>query len=139
MKWALLYVLTATVTGLHNFYQLMWMIWGAPINLLNCTALLGSTVLLLAAVLALYRARVTAGVGLAGSILVWVYYGPFLFFAILAPSSFWGDLQFNFKFHDYVPVIGPSLGIPLLVLSTIHSVSALRRDRLGQSVGKSVE
>lgn len=138
MKWALLYVLTATITGLHSFYQLMWMIWGAPINVLNCTALLGSTVLLLAAVLALLRARVTAGVGVAGSILVWVYYGPLLFFAMLAPSSFWSDLEFNFKFHDYVPIIGPSLGIPLLVLSTIHSISALRNDRLGRTVETSV-
>ena len=67
-----LYVLTALVTGLHNFYWLMNIVNGAPINLLNCTALLGSATLLGAAVLVTLRPRVAAKVGLAGSLLLWV-------------------------------------------------------------------
>ena len=46
MKWLTLYALTALVTGLHNFYGLMSMVNGAPINLLNCISLLGSATLL---------------------------------------------------------------------------------------------
>ena len=70
MKAVALYVLTALVTGLHNFYWLMNIVNGAPINLLNCTALLGSATLLGAAVLVTLRPRVAAKVGLAGSLLL---------------------------------------------------------------------
>lgn len=129
MKWALLYFATAIVTGIYNFYQLTSMIWGAPVNPLNCAALLGSAVLLIAGILVIFRLRASAGVGLAGSILVWVYYGPLLVIATLAPYSFFSDLRFNLKFHDYVPVAGPVLGLPLLILSTVHAISALRKNR----------
>ena len=47
----MLYVLTALVTGLHNFYRLMDMVNGAPISVLDCVALLGSVALLGAAFL----------------------------------------------------------------------------------------
>src|SRR5207249_1703113 len=45
MRWVPLYVLAALVTGLHNFYGLMEIVNGAPINLLNCISLLGSATL----------------------------------------------------------------------------------------------
>jgi hypothetical protein len=55
-----LYILTALVTGLQNFYWLMDMVNGAPLNLLNFTALLGSVTLVGAAMLASFRPHVAA-------------------------------------------------------------------------------
>src|SRR5260370_12486945 len=72
MKWVPLYALTALVTGLHNFYGLMSMVNGAPINLLNCISLLGSATLLGAAFLLPFRPSFAANVELAGSVLSWV-------------------------------------------------------------------
>jgi hypothetical protein len=55
-----LYVLTALVTGLHNFYWLMDIVNGAPLNILNLTALLGSAALMTAAVTLPFRPRMAA-------------------------------------------------------------------------------
>ncbi len=129
MKWALLYVVTAIVTGAYSFYQLMWMIWGAPVNVLSCAALLGAAALFAAGILALFRSRASAWVGLAGAILVWVDYGPLLVVAAFAPYTFLSSLQFHLKFHDYVPAAGLVLGAILLVLATIHTIYALRKKR----------
>lgn len=134
MKWALLYAVTATVIGIYSFYQLSAMMWGAPINWFSCAALLGSMVLLIAGVLVFSRLRASAVAGLIGAILIWIYCGPLLVLATLAPYSFWQDLKFNLHFHDYVPVAGPLLGIVLLVLTTLHSISVLRKSGSKQAV-----
>ena len=65
-----LYVLTALVTGLHNFYWLMDMVNGAPLNILNFTALLGSVALITAAATLPFRPRLAAKIGLVGSLLL---------------------------------------------------------------------
>jgi hypothetical protein len=85
MKTATLYVVAAVVTGLHNFYRIMDMVNGAPVPLLDCSALLGSVTLLAAAVLVLFRPRVAAKVGLTGSLLSWLFYVPLLIFSLLMP------------------------------------------------------
>jgi uncharacterized membrane protein HdeD (DUF308 family) len=89
MKTATLYVIAGVVTGLHNFYRIMDMVNGAPVPLLNCAALLGSVMLLAAAVLVLFRPRVAAKVGLTGSLLsslVGVLLGPILIIATTVNS-----------------------------------------------------
>ena len=73
---AILFALTALVTGLHNIYRVMDVVNGAPIPLLNCIALLGSVVLLVAAASIPFRPRAGAKTGLAGSILSWTDYLP---------------------------------------------------------------
>ncbi|MFZ0479418.1 MAG: hypothetical protein WAL71_09730 [Terriglobales bacterium] len=127
MRWVPLYVLTALVTGLHNFYGLMNMVNGAPINLLNCLSLAGSLALLGAAVLFLLRRGVAAKIGLAGSALSWVFYGPLVVAGLVAPFLSWLDVKTFITFCDYVPLTGMLLGPILLTACTIHSALCLRR------------
>ena len=121
MKWVPLYALTALVTGLHNFYGLMNMVNGTPINILNCISLLGSAALLGAAALLPIRLNAAAKVGFAGSILSWVFYGPLIFFSLFAPYSVWLEIKSFITFHDYVPLIGMLFGPVLLICCTVHS------------------
>jgi hypothetical protein len=129
MKVATLYVLTAVVTGLHNFYRLMDTVNGAPINFLNCVALLGSVTLLGAAFLAPLKPRVAAGVGTAGSLLSWVFYAPLLVVSFLMPFSAWSDVQSSFHFREYIPLAGTLLGPILLSACTVNSILVFRRRR----------
>ena len=124
-----LYALTALVTGLHNFYGLMSMVNGAPINLLNCISLLGSGTLLGAAFLLPFRPSFAAKVGLAGSILSWVFYGPLIVASLVAPFSIWLDIKTDISFHEYVPLVGMLVGPVLLIACTVHSMLFLRRSR----------
>jgi hypothetical protein len=127
MKWLPLYALTALVTGLHNFYGLMSMVNGAPINLLNCISLLGSATLLGAAFLLPFRPGFAAKVGLAGSILSWVFYGPLIVAGLVAPFSTWLEIKTFITFHDYVPLMGMLFGPVLLIACTVHSTLFFRR------------
>jgi len=129
MKWVPLYAVTALVTGLHNFYGLMSMVNGAPINVLNCISLLGSATLLGAAFLLPFRPSFAAKVGLAGSILSWVFYGPLIFASLVAPFSIWLEIKALSTFHDYVPLIGMLFGPVLLIACTVHSTRFLRSSR----------
>src|SRR5258708_913805 len=92
-----LYVLTALVTGLHNFYWLMDMVNGAPLNLLNFTALLGSVTLVGAAMLAPFRPHVAAAIGLAGSLLLWVYYAPLTIVSFFTPFTTRTEIRHLFR------------------------------------------
>ena len=121
-----LYVLTALVTGLHNFYWLMNIVNGAPIDLLNCTALLGSATLLGAAVLVTLRPRVAAKVGRAGSLLLWVFYAPLITVGLLMPFSTWLQIRTFISFRDYVPLVGLFVGPILLIASTVNSIRLVR-------------
>ena len=127
MKAGVLYFLTALVTGLYNFYRLMEIVNGAPVPLLPCVGLLGSVMLLAAAVLAPFRARSAGKLGLAGSILSWVFYAPLLVAAALTPYTFWISIQSNFSFREYIPLLGILLGPALLIVCTITSVLFSRR------------
>jgi hypothetical protein len=122
-------MLTALITGLYNFYELMNMVNGAPINLLNCISLLGSATLLGAALLLLLRARAATRVALLGSILCWVFYAPLILVSIIAPFSTWREIQFDLSFRDYIPVLGRLFGSVLLILCTANSVILARRNR----------
>lgn len=127
MKWVPLYVLTALVTGLHNFYGLMSKVNSAPLPLLNCVSLLGSAMLLGAAVLLPFRLRDGARAGFWGSIMSWVFYAPLIVAGLIAPFSTWRAIWFDISFHDYVPVVGRLFGPVLLILCTGNSIILSRR------------
>jgi hypothetical protein len=129
MKWVPLYALTALVTGLHNFYGLMSMVNGAPINLLNCISLLGSAMLLGVAFLLPSRPSLAAKVGLTGSVLSWVFYGPLIVASIVAPFSMWFEIKTFITFHDYVPLMGTLFAPVLLIACTVHSMLFLYRSK----------
>jgi hypothetical protein len=128
MKWVPLYALTALVIGLYSFYQLMSMIYGAPVPVLSCISLLGSVTLLVAAFLLPFRFRTGARVGFWGSILSWVFYAPLIFASLITPLSTWREIRFDISFRDYVPVVGKLLGPVLLILCTINSIILLSRN-----------
>ena len=130
-----LFVLTALVTGLHNFYGLMETVNGAAMNLLNCVSLLGSAMLLVAAVLLTFRQHTATKLGFLASLLCWVYYAPLLFVSLVAPFSAWRQIQFDLKFHEYVPVVGRLVGPILLLLCTATSIILLRALRSKPGAG----
>jgi hypothetical protein len=117
-----LYVLTALVTGLHNFYWLMDMVNGAPFNLLNFTALLGSVMLVGASLLVPFRPHVASGMGFAGSLLLWVYYAPLTIVSLFTPFTTRAEIQAFISFHEYVPLVGMLVGPVLLIVCTTTSV-----------------
>ena len=127
MKAVALYVLTGLITGLHNFYLFMNVVNGAPINLLNCIALLGSATLLGAAVLVPLRPRAAAKVGFAGSLLLWVFYAPLIVVSLLMPFSTWLQIRTFTQFHDYVPLVGMLVGPVFLIACTVNSTLFFRR------------
>ena len=127
MKVVLLYLLTALVTGVHNFYWLMNIVNGAPINLLNCVALLGSATLLGAAVLLMFRQRVARKFGFAGSLLLWVFYAPLIAASVVAPFSTWREIRTFLSFRDYVPLVGMFFGPVLSIACTVTSIRAIRK------------
>ena len=121
-----LYILTALVTGLHNFYWLMDMVNGAPPGLLNLTALFGAATLVGAAVAVPFRPRVAGKIGLAGSLLLWTYYVPLIAISIFTPISTWHSIRFFISYHDYVPVVGILVGPMLLIACTVKSALLFR-------------
>jgi hypothetical protein len=117
-----LFVLTALVTGLHNLYGLMSMVNGAPLNLLNFSALLGSVTLAGAAMLVPFRPHIAAAFGFSGSLLCWVYYAPLTILSVLTPFTTRAEIQGFISFHDYVPLVGILVGPLLLIVCTTKSV-----------------
>ena len=87
-------------------YGLMSLVNGAPINLLHCISLLSSATLAGAAFLLPFRPSLAAKVGLAGSVLSWVFYGPLIVASLVAPFSIWLEIKTFITFHDYVPTTG---------------------------------
>ena len=123
---AILFVLTALVTGLHNVYLLMGVVNGAPINLLNCIALSGSGALFVAAVLAPAHIRAAAKTGLAGSLLLWTFYSTMLVMWFSMPFSAWQEIRRFISFREYVPLTGMLLGPILLTASTVTELRTIK-------------
>ena len=123
---AILFALTALVTGLHNVYLLMDVVNGAPINLLNCIALFGSAMLLVAAILAPGRLRVAAKTGLVGSLLLWGFYSTMIVIWFSMPFSALQEVRTFISFREYVPLTGMLLGPILLAVSTGMELWAIK-------------
>jgi hypothetical protein len=113
------------------------MVYGAPINVWKCIALLGSATLVVAAVLALLRLRAAAKAAIAGSLLVWVFYAPTAVISFSTPFSTWRQIRFFISYRDYVPVVGMLLGPILLIACTLISTQFLRhRKESGKVVAR---
>jgi len=130
MKAVALYLSAALVTGLHNFYWLMAVVNGAPINVANCVGLPGSAMLLAAALLVQSRPRTAAKLALVGSLLLWVFYAPLIIVSLSMPWSTRFQFRDFMSFRDYVPIVGTLLGPILLVACTVNSALFLRRHRV---------
>jgi len=71
-----IYFVTGIVTGYHLYTLLSFALYGAPFNLLELLALLGSFCLLIAGYVSLFRPRVAARVALIACLVMWSFYGP---------------------------------------------------------------
>ncbi|HEY0734287.1 MAG TPA: hypothetical protein VGD69_05235 [Herpetosiphonaceae bacterium] len=71
-----LYMATALLTGIQVVTLFMWGIWGAPTSPLQCLSALGSLILFTASLLIGTSPRLAARVALAGTAIIWLYYGP---------------------------------------------------------------
>ena len=129
-----LYVVTALITGLHNFYWLMNMVNGAPLNLLNFTALLGSIALMSAAATLPFRPRIAAKIGLVGSLLLWVYYAPLITVSVFEPFTTREEIRTFVSDEEYVPLVGMLVGPALLIACTTISAFFYLRHRESRKV-----
>jgi hypothetical protein len=69
-----------------------WALWGAPLNPLEYIGLLGSLVLLIAAVLGFRRDSKIQSIAVCGLLLLWPFYAFLLYATWLKPSN-----SFTFK------------------------------------------
>jgi len=72
----LIYFAAGTVTGFHVYTLLSLTVYGAPFNLLEFVALLGSLGLLIAAYVSLFRPYAAARIALIAALATWSFYGP---------------------------------------------------------------
>ena len=72
----ILYFVTAVVTGFHLWSLLSFALYGAPFNLLQLVALLGSFCLLIAAYVSLFRPHAGARLALIACLVMWSFYAP---------------------------------------------------------------
>lgn len=72
----ILYLVTAVLTGFHLYTLLSFTLYGAPFNLLELVALLGSFCLLIAAYVSLFRPRAAAQLALIACLAMWCFYAP---------------------------------------------------------------
>ena len=71
-----IYFVAGTITGYHLYTLLSFAPYGAPFNLLELLALLGSFCLLIAAYVSLFRPHAAARVALIACLVMWSFYGP---------------------------------------------------------------
>lgn len=71
-----LYFVAGVVTGFHVYTLLAMALYGVPANPLELMSLVGSLLLLIAAMISLFRPHAAARVALIGSLLIWSFYGP---------------------------------------------------------------
>ncbi|MGC0777808.1 MAG: hypothetical protein WCD68_11420, partial [Candidatus Acidiferrum sp.] len=69
-----IYGATAIATGVQLWWLMSWAIWGAPLSPLEYIGLLGSAVLLVAAVVGLRKRRIVHFLALGGLLLLWPFY-----------------------------------------------------------------
>jgi len=75
--------------------------YGRPrrnLYILNLIAVLGAVTLVGAAAVVPFRPHVAAKIGLAGSVLLWVYYAPLIAVSIVTRFSTWHSIPFLFRF-----------------------------------------
>ena len=82
-----IYGATAIATGVQLWWLMPWAIWGARLTPLEYIGLLGSAVLLAAAVLALRKHRNVQFLALGGLLLLWPFYAVLMYATWLTPSA----------------------------------------------------
>jgi hypothetical protein len=92
MRTLLLYMATALATGAQVYWLMMSSIWGAPTSRTQYVALCGSLALILAALLAICKAR-AAITALCASVAIWSFYGPALVVAFFRFPYYYAGIK----------------------------------------------
>jgi hypothetical protein len=71
-----LYFVAGVITGFHVYTLLALAVYGAPFNPLELVALLGSSCLLIAAFVSLFKPHAAARLALVACLAIWCFYGP---------------------------------------------------------------
>lgn len=74
----LLYLLSGLATGWQVLRAVRWAVWGRPVHPLEVVSLLGSLILIVAAVTSPFRPRRAAWLALVGALACWTFYVPAL-------------------------------------------------------------
>jgi len=119
------YLITALVFGTYGLYGLMSVVNGAPVNIFSLTLLLGSLTLVGAALALPFQPLIGARVGLAGSLLLWVYYAPLIVVGFGQPFTTREQIRSLISDQEYVPLLGMLAGPILLVVCTAGSILIL--------------
>ncbi len=124
----LLYAATAIATAVQVYWLLMWSIWGAPTSVTQYVALLGSLILLIAAVLHPIRdkiANVTAAIGLVA---LWCFDLPALSLT-LARFPYLAAITGDGKRGSYMRfVLMALIPVALLMTTTFRVGKNLKRN-----------
>ncbi len=72
----LLYLATALTTATQVYFLSAWSMWRAPITPSQYIALVGSFVLLVAALLVRWKPRLASILALCSCVLIWCFYAP---------------------------------------------------------------
>ena len=73
------YIVTGLLLLAQTYWMLAWAIWGAPTNIWEYLALLGSLVLLIAGILHIWRRRAATYLAAISEALIWCFYLPTLY------------------------------------------------------------
>jgi hypothetical protein len=114
---AALYVVTALVTAAQVYWLLAWGMWGAPTTPLQYVSLGGSLVLLIAGIVAKWKARASAFAAVGACVAIWCFYAPAVIHTLrslptsrIVEQTLWA----------FTPVV-------LLVVSSVYAVTAIAR------------
>jgi hypothetical protein len=124
----LLYLFTGLATALPVLRALEWAVWGAPTMRIEYISLVGSLVLVFAAVASvLRRHRLATWLALLGSLAVWCFYTPLLAGAVWAGLIKYSELNLS-SFQPTPPESALSIflvvAFALLVGSTVYAAWA---------------
>jgi hypothetical protein len=105
-----LYFAAGVITGLHVYTLLALTVYGVPFNSLELVSLLGSSCLLIAAYVSLFRPHAAAKLALVASLAIWCFYGPAIAKSIRTKlgkqSSVFRDSGAVYPFAFGVPLAG---------------------------------
>jgi hypothetical protein len=115
----LLYLATALTTATQVYFLTAWSMWRAPITSSQYIALVGSFVLLVAALMVRWIPRLATILALCSCVLIWCFYAPALVYTLSRLPSIP-------ELRTFLPSLALSL-VPaiLLALSSFRAVRSL--------------
>ena len=129
---AALYVVTAFATAAQVYWLLAWAIWGAPTTPLQYVSLGGSLGLLVAGIVAMWKARFAGFTAAGASVAIWCFYAPAVIYTVRSLPTTLRALPTGRVVEQTLWVFTP---VVLLIVSSIYAVRAIARTGRPMRVG----